>query len=77
MAGAVHLSSACARNRTRPHPQLLPLLALTLAPSPQRAKYWLTCGAQPTDRMAKILGGCNILPAKISFRFGMPKTKKE
>ncbi|KAJ1483267.1 ribosomal protein S16 domain-containing protein [Baffinella frigidus] len=41
----------------------------------ERAKYWLVCGAQPTDRIAKILGGCNILPAKISYNFSRPKIK--
>mmetsp|Transcript_42321 Transcript_42321/g.103719 ORF Transcript_42321/g.103719 Transcript_42321/m.103719 type:complete len:133 (+) Transcript_42321:77-475(+) len=41
----------------------------------QRIKYWLVVGAQPTERMAKILGSANILPASLNYRWR--KTKKE
>ncbi|EKX44564.1 hypothetical protein GUITHDRAFT_72211 [Guillardia theta CCMP2712] len=42
-----------------------------------RIKYWLVVGAQPTDRVAKLLGGANILPFKPEYRFKEPKEKKE
>ena len=32
-----------------------------------RVRYWLSCGAQPTDRVRRILMEANILP-KTSFR---------
>mmetsp|Transcript_87582 Transcript_87582/g.128104 ORF Transcript_87582/g.128104 Transcript_87582/m.128104 type:complete len:134 (+) Transcript_87582:3-404(+) len=41
-----------------------------------RVKHWLVVGAQPTERVAKILGGANILPAKLEFRQRAPKKAK-
>ena len=28
----------------------------------ERAKYWLSCGAQPTDRVARFLGQAEVIP---------------
>ena len=30
--------------------------------NPDRAKYWLTCGAQPSDRVAWLFGKIGLLP---------------
>jgi ribosomal protein S16 len=42
----------------------------------QRIKYWLVCGAQPTDRIATLLGNANILPAKLNYSWKEPKQKE-
>lgn len=39
----------------------------------ERIKYWLVIGAQPSPRVAKILGGANLLPAHLNFRNSAPK----
>jgi ribosomal protein S16 len=43
----------------------------------QRIKYWIVCGAQPTDRIATILGNANILPAKLNYRWKESNEKKK
>jgi small subunit ribosomal protein S16 len=42
----------------------------------ERIRYWLSKGAQPTDRIARILGNASILP-KPTFTHGVGKAKKK
>lgn len=34
-----------------------------------RIKYWLVCGAQPTDKVADLLGNAEIIPAQLKYRW--------
>mmetsp|Transcript_27168 Transcript_27168/g.55387 ORF Transcript_27168/g.55387 Transcript_27168/m.55387 type:complete len:124 (-) Transcript_27168:105-476(-) len=42
----------------------------------ERIKYWIVVGAQPTETIAKMLGGCGILPPLPMRHWQEPKTKK-
>lgn len=42
----------------------------------ERIKYWLTCGAQPSDRVAWLLAKCEIIPPtpkRFSSNYILPK----
>jgi len=45
-----------------------------------RVRYWLSCGAQPSDRVAFLLGKVGLIPAapmRMSTKFlGLPREKK-
>eukprot|EP00298_Acanthocystis_sp_HF-20_P023906 c33810_g1_i1.p1 GENE.c33810_g1_i1~~c33810_g1_i1.p1 ORF type:complete len:131 (+),score=47.03 c33810_g1_i1:44-436(+) len=42
----------------------------------ERVKYWIACGAQPSDRVRKLLGMAGILPpAPLGFLHNRPLSK--
>mmetsp|Transcript_3710 Transcript_3710/g.8489 ORF Transcript_3710/g.8489 Transcript_3710/m.8489 type:complete len:142 (-) Transcript_3710:6-431(-) len=43
----------------------------------KRVKYWLVCGAQPTYRVADLLGNANILPAQLKYKWREGKKKED
>jgi small subunit ribosomal protein S16 len=46
----------------------------------ERVRYWLACGAQPTDRVALLLSKANILPAqpfRETTKKSLPKKKAQ